>query len=373
MAGSSDKDKTEEPTQHKLQEARKQGDVATSPEITGAVVALVGLLVVQSQGPHIVQGLEKIITQDLALTAHPQAITGATVGAQMRSDFATGLLLVAPLAAAVFVGVISVGALNTRGLMSLKGIKPSFKKLNPMSNFKHVFGKEALVQLAKVLLKIAVIAAVILPWQSTWTSLIPQLSFIGNVPASSTLWDDTIRLAMQMTGAFVAIGAVDFGYRQWAWRRRQRMSKQEVKEESKRMEGNPQMKARMRQVGRRRLRALLAGPNLRAVPKADVVVTNPTHYAVAIQYTPGKMRAPKVIAKGQRLFALRIKEIARKHNIPMVENRPLAQALFKSVQINQEVPADLYKAVAQVLAFVYRLRATRRGPRRPSASSEARP
>jgi flagellar biosynthetic protein FlhB len=368
----SDKDKTEQPSSHKLHEARKHGDVPTSPEITGAVMALVSLLVLQSQGAHIVQGLESLITQDLSLAAQPQKISGATLGAQIRSDVFSGLLLLAPLAAAVIIGVISVGAINTRGLLSLQGAKPSMRKLNPISGFKHIFGKEALVALAKVLLKLTVIIVIVLPWRSTWTNLLPQLSFIGNTNAASTLWDDSLRLATQIVAAFVAIGAVDFGYRQWAWRRRQRMSKQEVKEESKRMEGNPQMKARMRQVGRKRLRELLSSPNLRAVPRADVVITNPTHYAIAIQYTPGKMRAPKVIAKGQRLFALRIKEIARKHNIPMVENRPLAQALFKSVRVNQEVPADLYKAVAQVLAFVYRMRAPRRIVRRPAAPTEAR-
>ena len=366
-----EQDKTEAPTPHKLREARKSGDVPSSPEITGAVAALVSLVVLQQQAMHIIQGLETILSQDLARAGHPGQMTGATIGSQMQSDFLNGLLLLAPLALAVVVGVVVVGTINTRGNLTLQGAKPSLRKLNPVANFKHVFGREALVQLAKVLLKLSIIALIVLTWQSTWQSLVPQLSFLENGPAASTVWDDLVRLSMQITGAFVGIGAVDFIYRQWAWRRRQRMSKQELKEELKRLEGNPQIRARIRQIGRRRLKQLLSGPNLRAVPKADVVVTNPTHYAVAIQYAPGKMRAPKVIAKGQRLFALRIKELARKHNVPMVENRPLAQALFKSVQINQEIPADLYKAVAQVLAFVYRMRAPRRLARRQPRPAEA--
>ncbi len=355
-----DQEKTEAPTSHKLREAREHGDVPTSPEITGAVMALVSLIVLQQQAVHVVQGLEGILSQDLARAAHPAQITQTTVGVQLRSDFLTGLELLAPLAMAAIIGVVAIGAINTRGLLTLQTIKPSFRKLNPGSNFKHIFGREALIQLAKVLLKISVIGLIVFTWQPTWQSLVPQLSFMDNAFAASALWDDVTRLAMQVAVAFVAIGVVDFVYRQWAWRRRQRMSKQELKEELKRLEGNPQIRARIRQIGRRRLRKLLSGPNLRAVPQADVVVTNPTHYAVALQYTPGKMRAPKVIAKGQRLFALRIKEIARNHNIPMVENRPLAQALFKSVEINQDIPAELYKAVAQVLAFVYRMRAPRR-------------
>ncbi|HXT37521.1 MAG TPA: EscU/YscU/HrcU family type III secretion system export apparatus switch protein, partial [Chloroflexota bacterium] len=164
--------------------------------------------------------------------------------------------------------------------------------------------------------------------------------------------------------AFLVIAGIDYGYRQFAYYRRHRMTKQEQKEEYKRMEGNPQVRSRMRQIARRRLRAILEAGGIRKVPTADVVVTNPTHFAVAIQYRAGKMGAPKVIAKGQNLIALRIKDAARKHNIPMVENRPLAQALYKSVEVNQEIPADLYQAVAQVLAFVYRLRAPRRVIRR---------
>ena len=363
-----DQDKTEAATPFKLKEARKHGDVPSSPEITSTVMALIGLIVMQQQAVHIVQGLEGILSQDLARCAHPDQISGATVGTQIRSDFASGLLLLGPLALAAVVGVLAIGVINTRALLSLQGAKPSFKKLNPASNFKHIFGKEALIQLAKVFLKLGISILVIFTWQSSWQTIIPQLSFYDDTQAAATLWTDVFRVCIELAGAFVAVGVIDYIYRQWAWHRRQRMSKQEVKEEAKRQEGNPQMRARIRQTGRRRLKQLLSkGPNYRAVPQADVVITNPTHYAVAIQYTPGKMRAPKVVAKGQRLYALRIKEIAREHNVPMVENRPLAQALFKSVQINQEIPADLYKAVAQVLAFVYRMRAPGRAARRATS------
>jgi flagellar biosynthetic protein FlhB len=367
-----DQDKTEAATPFKLKEARKHGDVPSSPEITSTVMALVGLIVMQQQAVHIVQGLEGILSQDLARAAHPDQITGLTVGSQIRSDFLSGLLLLAPLALAAIVGVLAIGVINTRGLLSLQGAKPSFRKLNPASNIKHIFGKEALVQLAKVFLKLGIAISVIYIWQTTWQKVIPQLSFYDDTQAAATLWNEALGVAIQLASAFVAVGAIDYIYRQWAWHRRQRMSKQEVKDEFKRQEGNPQIRARIRQTGRKRLKQLLSrGPNYRAVPQADVVITNPTHYAVAIQYTPGKMRAPKVVAKGQRLFALRIKEIARKHNVPMVENRPLAQALFKSVQVNQEIPADLYKAVAQVLAFVYRMRAPRRFARQTARPGEA--
>jgi flagellar biosynthetic protein FlhB len=362
MAG---EDKTEKATPHKLREARKKGDVATSPEITGAVMALLSLVILQQQGSHILQGLLSLLSQDLAAAAQPGQVTEATVGAHMRGDVITGLTLLAPLALAVMIGVVAAGLLNTRALVSLQPLKPSFRKLNPINGVKHLFGKESLNLLGKVLLKLAVIALVLQSWQHTWNDMVPRLSFMSGADAASTLWADVLQLAVQLTACFLLVGALDFGYRQWAWRRRQRMTKQEVKEEYKRMEGNPQIRARIRQLGRKRLRALMSGMNLRAVPKADVVITNPTHFAIAIQYTPGKMRAPKVIAKGQRLFAQRIKEEARRHGIPLVENKPLAQALYKSVEVNKEIPADPYKAVAQVLAFVYRLRLPAQSGHRP--------
>jgi flagellar biosynthetic protein FlhB len=364
MAGGS---KTEKPTPQRLREARQKGDVATSPEITGAVMALASLVVLQQKGPQVVQGLMSMLTKDLAIIGKPSLLSERTVGAHIQSDVISALTLLAPLAMASVVGVLAIGALNTRGLMSLQALKPSFRKLNPVSGVKHLFGKESLVLLVKVLLKIAVVLGIVFSWQSKWKEMLPQLAAAPSTSGSSLVWAGVYQISVQLTAAFFAIGALDFGYRQWAWYRRLRMSREELKEEMRRSEGNPQIRARIRQIGRKRLRQLLAGMNTRAVPQADVVITNPTHFAVAIQYKPGLMRAPKVVAKGQRLVAQRIKDVARKHNVPLVENKPLAQALYKSVEVNQEVPADLYRAVAQVLAFVYRMRAPRRAPSRPAS------
>lgn len=365
-------DKSEKATPYRLREARKRGDIPTSPEITGAVIAVVSLLALQQEGAHLVGGLLNLLAQDIAFTANPRLLTEATVSAHIHSDVASGLLLLLPIAVATVVAILVAGALNTRGLLSLHSIKPSFRKLNPLKGIQHLFGKEALILLLKVILKLVMALAILWAWQVSWQALLPNLAYMSEGSAASLLWDDTLHVALQITGAFFAIGALDFGYRQYAWRKRQRMTKQDVKDESRRMEGNPQIRARIRQIGRRRLRALLNGTGLRAVPRADVVITNPTHFAVAVQYKAGKMRAPKVIAKGQRLVALRIKDAARQHNIPVVENKPLAQALFKSVEVNQEIPADLYQAVAQVLAFVFRMRGGRRTPRRTAASVAAR-
>lgn len=361
MAG---EDKTEQATPQRLREARTRGDVPTSPELTGAALGLIGLVAIQQQAGHIVTGLLNLLTADLQAAGHPGNLGQATLGAQLRSDTINGLLLLAPLAAAMLVGAAVIGALNTRGLLSIHSITPSFRKLNPATGLKNLFGKESLILTIKVLAKLVATLAILRSWQQSWASALPALPFMTPADAAGSLWGDATRIGMQICGAFLVIGAADFGYRQFAWRRRLRMSKQDVKEEYKRSEGNPHVRARMRQLGRKRLRALMNGGGLRQVPRADVVITNPTHFAIAIQYTAGKMRAPKVIAKGQRLIALRIKEAARRHNIPIVENKPLAQALFKAVEINQEIPGDLYQAVAQILAFVYRLRNPARPARR---------
>lgn len=360
-------DKTEQATPHRLREARKRGDLPSSPEFSGAAVALVAIVSLQQQGAHIINGLLNQLAQGLSDAGRGGDLAPSMALGRLGSAVAAGLLLLAPLAVTVLVAVIVAGALNTRGFVSLRPLKPSTRKLNPLNGVKHLFAKESLLMLLKALVKLGAAVLIVHLWTPSWQGMLPLIPGLAASTTLSMAWQDTLQMALQIGGVFVVIGAIDFGYRQFAWRKRQRMTKQEVKEEFMRSEGNPYVRSRMRQVGRKRLKALMNGSGIRRVPHADVVITNPTHFAVAIQYQAGKMRAPRVIAKGQRLTALRIKEAARQHNIPIVENKPLAQALFKSVEVNQEVPPDLYQAVAQVLAFVYRLREAARPRRRPRA------
>lgn len=359
-------DKTEKATPQRLREARKRGDTPMSSEFTGAALALVALVAFQQQGAHIVTGLLALLSRDLLAAGNVRDITEATIEARMRTDVLTGLSLLVPLVATVVVAALAIGALNTRGLLSLKSAMPSLRKLNPLNNAKNLVGKEALIMLLKAALKVVVAVVIVLMWTPAWEAMVPAIT--GATPAAGVgmIASDTMSMVLQITAAYVVLGAVDLGYRYFAYYRRMRMTKQEVKEEMQRSEGNPQTRARIRQSGRKRLRALMERGGVRRVPQADVVVTNPTHFAVAIQYTAGKMRAPKVIAKGQNLVAQRIKEAARGHDIPIVENKPLAQALYKSVDVNREIPPDLYQAVAQVLAFVYRMKR----PRRQSGRSQ---
>ncbi len=362
MAGG---EKTEKPTPQRLREARRRGDIASSPELTGALLAVIAVAVLQGQAAHIFSGLLSLLSRDIALAADTRPMSAAALGAQIRSDVSYGLMLLAPLVLPIMVGALAVGVLNTRGLVSFKPLKPSLRKLNPVNGVKHLVSKDGLVLLMKALLKLAVTVLVVNAWSPRWQAMLPGLVGVPMQDAAGQMWSQSLQAGLQITEAFALFGFMDFGYRYYTWYTRQRMSKQEIKEEFKRSEGNPQMRARMRQLGRKRIKALIANNGLRRVPTADVVITNPTHFAVAIQYRAGSMRAPRVIAKGQRLVALRIREAARRHNVPIVENKPLAQALFRTVEVNQEIPADLYQAVAQVLAFVYKLRGTGRpAPRR---------
>ncbi len=359
-------DKTEKATPQRLREARRRGETPTSPDFAGGALALIMLIVLQQQGGHIFGGLLALLTADLAAAANPGVISEATIGARVRTDMLAGLSLLIPLAIAVVVGAIVIGALNTRGLVSLKGAAPSLRKLNVLSNAKHLVGKEALIMLLKAIVKVAVAVLVVFSWSPAWRALLPALAFTSISMGASVVWGDVMQVLIQISAIYFILGLADLGYRYFAYYRRMRMTKQEIKEEAKSMEGNPQMRARMRQQGRRRLRSLMSGGGIRKVPQADVIITNPTHFAVAIQYAVGKMRAPKVIAKGQNLVALRIRQTAQAHNIPIVENKPLAQALYKSVEVNREIPAELYQAVAQVLAFVYRVKR----PKRSAGSSQ---
>lgn len=353
MAG---QDKTEKPTPQRLREARLRGDIPTSSELVGGLMTIAGLVVLGQQGGHLVNGLQSLLSRDLALAGGARRLSASSMAGQVGSNVSAGLELLWPLAGAMAAAGLGIGILNTRGLLSLKPLAPSLRKLNPASGLKHLFSKESIVLFVKTILKLSAAAVVVLTWRPAWQSLAPGLPLVSAGVAAGQAWQDSMQVALQIAAGFLIIGGVDAGYRYFSWSRRLRMTKAEVKEESKRSEGNPHIRSRMRQLARRRLRQIISGGGLRRVPQADVVITNPTHYAIAVQYKAGAMRAPKVIAKGQRLVALRIKEAARLHNVPIVENKPLAQTLFKAVDVNQEIPADLYHAVAHVLAFVYRMR-----------------
>ena len=345
-----DSEKTEDPSQKKLDDALKRGDVVKSQEINtwfvlgGATLAL--LAGANSMG----SGLEKIFR---GLIANSYQIPLGGPEALALTD-KIGFAVVG--AVALPLGILMLAALGGnliqhRLVWSTEALKPKLSKISPLAGAKRLFSKQALINLAKGLLKLALIGTVMV-WL-LWPERFRLEGLVATDP--QVMLPFTRSLALQMLGAVVAvlalIAAADYfiQYRQW-WER-QKMSVRELKEEFKQQEGDPAIKGKIRQLRQQRMRKRM----MAAVPQASVVITNPTHYAVALQYEKG-MNAPVCLAKGVDVIALKIREVATAHNIPIVENPPLARALHATVEIDQEVPPEHYHAVAEVIGYVMKLR-----------------
>jgi flagellar biosynthesis protein FlhB len=352
MAG----EKTEKPTPKRLEEARKKGNVSKSADLSGAVVMLVGLFTLMATGHSMVGHVRQVMEMSLAQMGDPSVVSIGGIGEVLASTGKEILLACAPVAlacmiAGVLVNIAQVG----RPRLAFEGIKPKPQKLNPVQGFKNIYGPNALVEGGKSILKVAVVAGIVA------MTLLPQLGTlgamvgIGPVELSGHLVSTIGSLAKRAGIAYLFIGLADFAYQKHRHMKGLKMDKQEVKDEAKQQELPAEVKGAMR---RRQLAAARARM-MNAVPTADVVVTNPTHFAVALKYD-GTKPAPEVVAKGQDLVALKIKEIAADHRVPVVENKPLARSLHASVEVGQQVPEELYEAVAQVLAYVYRVAASRR-------------
>jgi flagellar biosynthetic protein FlhB len=348
VAGSGER--TESATPKRRQEAREKGQILKSVEVNTAVLLVAGAAFLQWAMPGMSAALFEM-TRDLLDVSEIQDFTSVSLQMQLSHLTFEVLKLVAPLV----LGILLVGVVSNLGqfgfLLSGHAIQPQFSRINPIEGAKRIFSARTLVELVKTIAKVLVIG--LFAWQALQDKgpLLISLADMQAGLAGYAVSGAIMEVVWKVAGAFVVIAVIDYVYQRWFFERSLRMSKEEIKEEMKQSEGNPHMRARLRQ----RARALARQRMMQQVSTADVVITNPTHFAIAIKYEAG-MDAPKVIAKGERLIAQQIKKLARESNIPMVENKPLAQALFKACQIGQSVPPDLYKAVAEVLAFVYRMR-----------------
>jgi flagellar biosynthesis protein FlhB len=349
-------DKTEKPTGKRKQEARRKGQVAKSTDLNGALVLLAGMVAISSFGPSIVSGVADSMRSTFAYIARPGTVmSGSGLSGLLHAVLDTLLSTLAPVAAVcVGVGVLAnVAQVGARP--NLHKLKPDLKRLNPVSGFKNLFGPRVGFELAKTLAKLAAMGAVVA------TALIPQLTnlaaSIGTSPGAlgSLMSSNAAAVAQRAGVAYLGIAIIDYVWQRRRHNKSLKMSKHEVKEEGKQQDLPPEIKSAIRrrqfEAARRRMMA--------AVPKADVVVTNPTHFAVALSYD-GSHPAPVVVAKGQDLVARQIRRIAEEHDVPIVPDPPLARSLHKAVEVGQMIPAELYAAVAQVLAFVYRMAGRRR-------------
>jgi len=349
-------DKTEKATPKRREEARKRGQVAKSIDLNGAVVMIAGLLAISLFAPHTVGVAEDALRDGLANVARPQQLMSAAgLGALFSATVKAFVLGVAPVAAVCLVAGVLANVAQSGIKPATHALVPDPKRLNPAAGFKNVFGMRIVFETAKNLAKVGVVGAIVAQ------TLIPRLTevsaTVGTNPAAlgALLFKTVFAIAQRAALAYLLISAVDFAYQRIRHERSLRMTKDEVREEMKQHSLPAEVKSAQR---RRQLQAARARM-MAAVPQADVVVVNPTHFAVALKYD-GTRPAPECVAKGQDLIALQIRRLAEEHGVPVIEDRPLARSLHAAMEIGQIVPEELYQAVAQVLAYVYRVARTNR-------------
>ncbi len=350
MAEESDLERTESPSPRRLEQAREEGQIARSPELSAFAVLMAGAGGLWFAGGHVFGGLGALMARGLRVDAVADA-PGAMQMALLQHA-TDAMFLMAPLFA-VMVLVALAAPLGLSGwLFTFKPVEPDFSRLNPLQGLARMVSVQALAELGKALAKAAVIGtvAVLVLW-----SQITELMALLALPLERGI-AETGRIVVWslavIAGGMILIVAVDVPLQLWRHTSRLRMSREDIRKEMKETEGDPQIRAairsQQREVARRRMMA--------AVPTADVVVTNPAHYAVALSYADKTMRAPRVVAKGSELVAARIREIAAEHRVPVLESPPLARALYRHAEIGDEIPEALYTAVAEVLAYVFQLR-----------------
>ncbi|HSK38371.1 MAG TPA: flagellar biosynthesis protein FlhB [Arenibaculum sp.] len=346
-----DSQKTEDPSQKRLQDAREKGQVPMSRELgswaTMSTILLVVLVMAPSMAGSLADALGGYLGQAHAMPADAGNIGRVLIDAALLMAWVVGppVLLLA---------VVGAGAalLQTGGLISTEQLKPKFSKLSPLKGLTRMVSAKGLVEFTKSLVKLFVVGAVIgwVLWPMMNTlELFAGLDMAGVLDETHEL---TVRLLIAVVLILTVLAGVDLVYQRHAFRKQLMMSRQDLKEEFKQQEGDPTVKARLRQLRMEKARRRM----MANVPKSDVVVTNPTHFAVALKYDPDTMQAPTVMAKGTDLLALKIRELAEENDIPIVENPPLARALHASAEIDEEVPAEHYRAMAEVISYVFRMK-----------------
>ena len=347
-------EKTEEPTAKKRADARKKGQVGRSQEVNSAFVLLVGFFALKLLWDSIYVSIATYTTY--VFTNLNQTIDTENI----LRIFISIVLVLAKTAFPIMIFIMLIGlAVNffQVGLnINTESIEFKLDKLNPINGFGRIFSKRSLVELAKSFFKIIVIGFFLYRFIHEQILAMPQFMFFDLTTSLALVAEIIFQMSFIVIGVIMIMAFLDYGYQKWQTTQDLKMSKQEVKDEMKQTEGDPQIKGKIRQKQRQMAMARM----MKEVPKADVIITNPTHYAVALSYEQG-MVAPTVIAKGQDLVAQRIKEIGREARVPIVENKPLARTLYAAVQVGDAVPQELYQAVAEVLAYVYRLKHARRG------------
>lgn len=344
-------EKTEPATPRRREEARKKGQVAKSGEVSIAVMVLVGFIVVEALGPFIAGEAKSLVVHFLQ-NLHEW---DGTIGGLQEIFFTalrTGAIVVLPILVILAVFSFASQALQVGFMATPESIMPKFTRINPIEGLKRIFSKRAFVELIKSVFKISIVGYMVYKQLINAVPWLIGLGFSDLRQSFLLVIDAVTNMAIRIGIFLLVLAAADYLYQRWEFEQSIRMSKQEIKEELRQTEGDPLVRSKIRQ----RQRQMAASRMMAAVPTADVVVTNPTHYAVALRYDAEDMHAPQVVAKGMGHVAQKIKELAQENDITVVSKPELARALYKTTEVGQEIPPDLYPAVAELLAFVYRLR-----------------
>ena len=353
-------ERTESATPKRQEEARKKGQIPRSRDLTAAAVLMAGGMALSSMGAQVGGELHGLMRRGLTLTRE-QALDSGQLIPMLASAAKDGLMTCLPVLGVMLVAALlaplALGGWN----FSTESLMPQFNRLNPLSGFKRIFAMRSVVELLKALAKFGVVAVVasIVLWKNA-----SHMLALGREPTAQAIMH-----AVQLSGSalilissgMLLIAGFDVPYQLWQHAKQLKMTREEVRREMKESEGSPEVKGRIRQLQQQMARQRMMAD----VPKADVIVTNPTHFAVALKYDDKRMRAPIVIAKGVDLVAARIREVAGEHSVPIFEAPPLARVLYKNVDIGGEVPASVYVAVAQVLSYIYQLKTARKSGTRP--------
>lgn len=347
-------EKTEKATSKKRKDEREQGNILKSHDLTTALILLIILFTIKLLSDYIGSGMSRIVKQFLSSDGN---ITSATLTIPLAISTLTqailsGMGILLPLFGIMVIATIAIQLTQTRFLLTTKTLEVKLDRISPLKGFKRMFSIKSVAEMVKSILKIGIVIFTVYKEIIKNIEEVPLMLNLPLVQATPVLFQNVMSIALKSVYVLIMISVVDIFYQWWSFEKEMKMSKQEVKEENKLSEGNPQTKGRIQQ----KQRQLSTMRMMADIPKADVVITNPTHFAIALRYQAKKDKAPVIIAMGQDYLALRIKEKAKEHNIITVENRPLARSLYANGKIGKAIPTDLFQAVAEVLAYVAKIR-----------------
>lgn len=348
MAG----EKTEKATPKKRKDERKKGNVFLSRDAVTAVSLIASFYALKIFAPSIFTNVQDLVRRYISLAGTKEVFLASDISTIFTDLGLVFLKTAMPLVGVSVLVAVIVTMAQTKMLFSTKAFAPKFSRINPLNGIKKMFSIRAIVELLKSLLKIVVLLYMVYTVLIDEVTTLPTLIDMAPVNAINKTGEIIMDVVLKSGIAFVFLAAADYLYQWWDYEKNMKMSKQEIKDEYKQIEGNPQIKGRQRNIAQQRSRQRM----MQNVPEADVVIRNPTHFAVALKFDRDKDRAPRVVAKGMDQLALRIVKVAEENDVYVTEDRPLARALYDAVEVGDEIPEEFYKAIAKILAFVYNLK-----------------